>query len=590
MAIGSALARGILAGIGKGGQDIVEDKREKARDKAKSETQFKLFKDQTDYAAAKQEKVVAGQRKFQQQLIGEEREFQAGQKAEDRIFQERQFQAHRAAAQKDRIQLSSIQTNNQVFAAKVQATMSAQRSQFDAQVQAGARYKELAVKSPKELAGMLAHEYAKNFPKELYGRMYNESLKSNNKKDVAALVRDLDGAQADYTQFIGTPFEAAIPTGVGPIDTSGQFVMNTEQASDRLTEQTVAFTEGDKKRQVTKNTIQAGFSSQAGTGGLQLSDNVASYISGLFPDGKILNPQGENMANIAIQGLIDNDELQRVEGGYAFTRDINIANAEQEALEAQRNAGVGTVLMPQDDVANVEPTELRMQPEVTPLELRTTTVDSPAAQQALEAEAQQVVQGDATKLNEKFNKAATLQTHDTLNGLLSEVETMSPQVRAQLFGAGSISETIRDLDAKSGDADALEAKAFLSRLETFAGKVRHEQFGSAQTTGEMASWEKQLQAPGVLANPETLMAQLTSKRDLMVKDIKAISGGTSDEAKREWQRGNPSFDVTEHMDFKDRGFDMSGLDESEQDEIRAYIDGGGDASVVEAFIKQNSGD
>ena len=296
------------------------------------------------------------------------------------------------------------------------------------------------------------------------------------------------------------------------------------------------------------------------------------------------------MANIAIQGLIDNDELQRVEGGYAFTRDVNIAAAEQEALEAQRNAGVGTVLMPQDDVGNVEPTELRMTPEVTPLELRTTTVDSPAAQQAVEAEAQKVVQSDANTLNKAFNKGATLQTHDTLNGLLSEVETMSPQVKANLFGTGSISETIRDLDAKAADPDALEAKAFLSRLETFAGKVRHEQFGSAQTTGEMASWEKQLQAPGVLANPETLMAQLTSKRDLMVKDIKAISGGTSDEAKREWQRGNPSFDVTEHMDFKDRGFDMSGLDESEQDEIRAFIDGGGDASVVEAFIKENSGD
>lgn len=593
MALGSAIARGITQGLGQGLGFAVDKQQERKREERQAELQWKSFARQQDYLEEKAAIVRQEQREHESSVRAEDRAFQtqsqergfAHQKDMSRIQfkQQKLMTAQRAAAQLSNFKAQSIFTQN----------MENIRQQGLNQAQ----WETDAKKTPAQLAQELADQYARNFSKDQYGAAFQQAMSNLNGKTKVELLNQKGSVKADYTQWMNDPtYSDAIPkaTGLGGTevnpDETFQYVA-PEQASAEL--QTL--TEGDKKRKQTASTIGTTFEIQAGA---PLDPAVASYVAGFFPDGLELQGSGanlENQASMILNNLITNGEISKTANGWVFTKDLVAYEATQAAQAEQDRVGEGTVLAPQgiSEVAEASSPDATQAPEVLAddFSLRTTEAVSPSKEAFFEKEREAKVKANVKSMNKDFNKTATLQTHKTLGELKDKVQTLSPAAQSFLYGAGSLSETLRSLRAKKGNEGAQEALAFLSELESFAGKVRHEQFGSAQTEGEMRSWYKQLSDPSVLQNPETLLAQLAAKEELMGKDVKAISGGYDDVTKREWIKNNPSFSgEAELFDFADRGVEgLDNLDPAQQAQIRTFLDNGGDPAMVAQFMKQLGG-
>ena len=563
MSIGSAIARGVLKGIGVGGMAVADEKRRDREREADKKVQFEVM----DYQHGKQMAMQEWMRANQLADIKDERAYQAGLLKDERAYQEGQAEI----AHGRNVELEGVRVAGRIKVAGYTASANAREERKThihratiARIQSmgngDAMFDALKTRSPGELADMYARTYMQNFPAAQQPEAYQYAMEQVNGKSKTELVAMNGGVKADYSQYIGTEFEELIPRAqpLGGVEDSGMgdiYTYDPTKSPIQISEEVDDLTDFELKNKMVVDFVTRSAESETG---YAVDPSVAQHIStqiGANPE-KIMGEQGaafELRTNQALNGLIKSGQVVNVNGKLVFADDAAAQKAEQEVraerIEASKSArvGEGTVLAPQ-----VEPSETATDALATkaaeeiPL-LGETAFESPAKKEFFEKERIKEVQGKATKLAKDFNKTATIATHDTLGNLMEEVEQMDPEVQSYLYGAGSLLDVIKDLQAKSGDPAAQEALAFLSRLESFAGKVRHEQFGSAQTEGEMKSWYKQLSEPGILKNPDTLRAQLESKKTLMETDIRSIAGAYDPEVREAWQAQNPSFDVRAHL-------------------------------------------
>ncbi len=589
MALGSSIARGLVQGLGAGAQFAVGKQSQRKERKEAEESQWRTFTKQTDYLTAIQEEKTKQTREFQtgERVAGQE--FQTEQTGKSQAFQARQ--ADKGFKQRSVLQAQSYATQLKNF--KQQSMFTQDLQGIKAQGKKQQNFESFAKMTPEQLAFQVAQQRASVYPADQRGNIINQTLQQLKGSDKASLLDNLGQTQANYSQWKDRPeFADAIPkqTALGT-EVNMEEMFKYEQPADANSE-VKKMTEGQQKRQVIYDSISTTMKLQLGG---NIDPAVSRHIGSFFPNGLQSGESGanfENRSSMMVNTLLQRGEIVQIEDTWMLRTDAEAVVAQQRseltAAQERHDAQVGanTVL------ANQAPqgTSAVSQQPIPQLDVGQGT--SPSKQAFFEKEAEQKIAGQSKALAKDFNKTATLQTHKTLGELEGKVTALSPEAQGYLYGAGGVSETIRDLKAKKGDKGAQEALAFLSALESFAGKVRHEQFGSAQTDGEMKSWFKQLSDPSILKNPETLLAQLGAKRELMEKDVKAISGAYDDATKRKWTENNPSFaGQASVFDFADRNIQgLEKLDEAQQTKIRAFIDNGGDPAMAANFIKQMTGE
>lgn len=584
MALGSAIARGLVQGLGQGAQFAVSAQGRKKEKQEDADRQWRSFTKQTDYLTAIQEEKTKQAREFQsgERVAGQE--FQTSQSQASQAFQS--GQADKAFRQRSVLQAKSYATQLKNF--KQQSVFTQQLTAIQGEGQKQQNFEQFAKQSPAQLAFLIAQKRASVYPAEQRGPIIQQTMAQLGNKSKVELLNDLGQTQSDYSQWTDKPdFADAIPEhkALGTdVDMNEMFKYEQPAgANDELKK----MTEGQQKRKVIYDSITTTMQLQLGG---KVDPAVSQHIGSFFPNGLAAGESGanfENRSSMVVNSLLQRGEIVQVDDTWMLKTDAEAYLAQQQT---EAPIGTGTVLAGQPIAA----------PEVAPAATDFATAPqldvgqgtSPSKEAFFEKEAEQKIVGQSKALAKDFNKTATLQTHKTLGELEGKVTSLSPEAQGYLYGAGGVSETIRDLKAKKGDKGAQEALAFLSALESFAGKVRHEQFGSAQTDGEMKSWFKQLSDPSILKNPETLLAQLGAKRELMEKDVKAISGAYDDATKRKWMENNPSFAGQANVfDFADRNIQgLDKLDEAQQVKIRAFIDNGGDPVMAANFIKQMTGE
>lgn len=161
-----------------------------------------------------------------------------------------------------------------------------------------------------------------------------------------------------------------------------------------------------------------------------------------------------------------------------------------------------------------------------------TLYTEPTTKQYVEDKEDKAVQKQQRSMASKVEKdqGQSIKSYTALQDLGDQLQTLSPEAKEILFGgvslkgALSLTDIGRKIAAKADVEGAQEARKFLSLMENISATLKHEQYGSAQTATELKNFADQLGNPGILQNPETLMDQIGTRKELLGGDLSATIG------------------------------------------------------------------
>lgn len=535
MGLGSAIARGIAQGVGDAGNKVVDDRREAIRDKRKNEDAFTLYTKQSDYLAAKQEKVVANQRTYQEGLTADNRTYNAGL-----LTDERQHQQGVAAQQHaERVQLTNLRTANAIKTSRVQTQLSAASKRFDGTQITDQKYRKLAGMSDKELAAMKADAFAKPFGVDLYGKMYNESLKDSDGRTHAQLIKDNGGVMADYSQFVGTEFASGIPTanGLGGMDMGSQFTYDPKAAENFMKETNEKLTHQQEEAIATARVIESNVvgkqqspvsSSLVETIRINTKGKPVEYVDA---EGKLRNTHDDSF-----EALKSSKQILQYEGEWMMAAEAQIFNEQervQQEMEQQQlaiqNAGQGTVLKDQTEVAPIAD---------IPAATTDRGVDESAAGivQRERREKQQVKTTAGIKI---LNKDNDLQNSDSLSEIMDDITGLDDE-QFDVEGVGlSGNSALRGGAAALGNEKAKRAKEVLSKVAFVRNKIRNKLFGATLTDNEQASFNEAWDELGAMTTKDGYTRQLKVVQGLIDKKMTSVLAESDEETQRDMARRHP---------------------------------------------------
>jgi len=561
MALGQALARGIVAGIGDAGNKMVADKREAARDKRKEESAFKLFVKQQDYAAAKQAAVVDNQRKYQE-----------GVTASDRAFQVEQTTLNRNADQANRVQLSNIRTANAIKTSRVQTMLSAASKRFDNTILGDKEYRRLAGMSDKELAASKAHAFAQPFGKDLYGKMYNESLKDSDGRTHAQLIKDNGGVMADYSSFVGTEFESGIPSkgGLAGIDMGSTFAYDVKSSNELFAAETKSLTEGAQKRQEQNLAIESTVKGSMGVAKIspdslrllrEAADKGPKFVTG--EDGTQLDVNVRNSQAYIDSGVMVNDPvLGLITKAEDDDRKALIAAQATEQVQQE-----GIMMRDVQPVTQAAPEDFSRQP----LDIQGGVVGADAQIQSEIQRKRQKEQDVKTSSGIKtINKDNDLEHADQLDEIMVDLGSLDDdQFKAMGVGLAGGSALARDTAAALGSDKAIAAKKVLSKVAFVRNKIRNKLFGATLTDNEQASFNEAWDELGAQTTREGYNQQIKVVQGLIDTKLTSVLAEHDQDTQIDMARRHPQVKrvLIDNL-IKDQG-----LDPARRDEIESVVFG-----------------
>lgn len=209
MALGTAIAQGILQGLGTGTQQYFNDQRRERMDARKLARTFDTYKKQADYSAAitaeqtktkqaHEKETLAEQRAYQKGVITEERKYKTEDLAEQRAYQEKTAETTATRQLKGQKELFKYEAGYKDIQAK-----SGQISAFE----------QMAKLSTRDIVYQNAMKASQNFPKADRSQFIRDFMKRNNGVTKAAALEQGGYTLPDYSQYANNPdFADAIPT------------------------------------------------------------------------------------------------------------------------------------------------------------------------------------------------------------------------------------------------------------------------------------------------------------------------------------------------------------------------------------------
>lgn len=365
--------------------------------------------------------------------------------------------------------------------------------------------------------------------------VYENALKASEKfakADRPAFVRDymkrrsgIDKVTAmndrgltlpDYSQYKGKDeYKDAIPTaylaGVPELpDADSLFTFDPEAGYlKELGEQAEKLTDAQRERKYNLQTIKDAtlLNFQA-----EPSDRLAAYIlgkRGKEGDTVLKGADVISMDNTRIASMIKSRQAFTVGGELKLKSELN--DEERELL--------GLPTQPSPDT---QPTPTYSGKEFT----EPTTEAYLTEQKEMKARKEELKM--AKDVGDKYGKL--IGSYGALEELQQATMNLSEGAKAYLYGEaswkglGAVTDKVTQLAAKTGDKAAQEAAAYLSLVTNITARIKHDQYGSAQTKTELTDFASQLGRPGLFQNPDTLMDQIEARKGSVGRDIRSSVG------------------------------------------------------------------
>lgn len=354
-------------------------------------------------------------------------------------------------------------------------------------------WEKAAKLSADDLAFQVANKVAEPYSKEDRPQVFRDTYKNLNNMPHPELMVRAGYVRPDYSDYIDNPdYQDVIPTsriaGISELPNAAQvfkydqrkYESTIKKAGDKLTDY-------DKKVATAKQGLRS--MTPAAFNGAILSEKGADVLYSLLgSSGFDVQQQGGDIANSAIPIL--NGQLMSPDGSLVLH---------------------GNTIIPREGL----PEETEITPLVEPASpiVGTDTAKTAYLAEQEEKEDKKVRYQAAQHISDKYGN--DFASYETLQELRDSAEAVkdNPYLYGDVSwkGLGTVSKTVIQAAAKAGDAEAKEALAFLSKFENISAALKHEQFGSAQTNTELASFDRQLKEPGLLQNNDTLITQINER-------------------------------------------------------------------------------
>lgn len=182
----------------------------------------------------------------------------------------------------------------------------------------------------------------------------------------------------------------------------------------------------------------------------------------------------------------------------------------------------------------------------------------------------------------------SIQSMNSLEDLGMSLSGLSEDAKEILFGAAtlkgalSLTDVGKKIAAKADVPGAKEAREFLSKMTNVSASLKHEQYGSAQTATELKTFADQLGDPSLLQNPETLLAQIESRMNLIGSDVEAGMSAYDEDIRNAYLERNPQFKTSVKMAL---GGEDKGTKQTVSDLPKAYDAQGNAIELPPEFAK-----
>lgn len=187
MALGTAIAQGIVQGLGTGTQQYFNDQRRERMDARKLARTFDTYKKQADYSAAITAEQTKAKQAYEKETLTEQREYQ-------------EKTAETAATRQ-------LTGQKKLFAYEA--------GYKDIQAKSGqiSKFEQMAKLSTRDIVYQNAMKASQNFPKADRAQFIRDFMKRNNGVTKAAALEQGGYTLPDYSQYVNNPdFAEAIPT------------------------------------------------------------------------------------------------------------------------------------------------------------------------------------------------------------------------------------------------------------------------------------------------------------------------------------------------------------------------------------------
>lgn len=479
------------------------------------------------------------------------------------------FQQHFADQRREKFELKRMDKSFDMF--KKQQIYSFGLQEIGKQNEALGAWEDAAKLSVNDLAFQAATKVAEPFSKGDRPQIVRDTLKNFQGMSKAELLSRAGYNKPDYSAYIDNPdYQDAIPqariAGMADMPTMSEtFQYDPRTLEKALTQAGEKMTDFDKKVKMGKQLIANRVQSVTG---YRLSEDV---IADLYGDGSQLQTETKGALNID-PALTRFDQLKNkvyfpVGGEIKLRSEMDKDDWAQ--WQAEQTGQVGP-----------QPTEEEEMDIPAPIGAGSATYETPETAEYLakeEEKAQMKAQQAAAKrVGEKHGKL--IASYGALDELEQATQGLSDGAKQYLFGAanwkgaGAISDRVTQLAAKAGDPDAQEAAAYLSLVTNITARIKHDQYGSAQTATELKDFASQLGRPGIFQNPDTLMAQLKARKASVGRDVKSSIGQSDRDAYLAEHKDDPYAASAFGVEPEETNQTVSDSTEELRKQAAAYVD------------------
>lgn len=498
MAIGSAIAQGVLSGIGKAGQQYFDDQRRQRLDDIKIKKTFDAFTKQADYSAALQAERDKAQAATQVKTQKEMADYTAGVQEE-----------------KEKSVYGYKEGMKDITAKGDQLT----------------EWERVAKMDVKDIVYENALQAAEKFAPSDRPAFIRDYLKRKSGVTKTVAINDRGLTLPDYSKYKSNPdFRDAIPVkrlaGVQEMpdadslfsfDESGGFMEAQKEAAAKL----------DKYDKTKRDAISVIKDSTLMTFQAEPSQAVAEYLWLKRPKGEDVQMQGADVIsqdNTRLAAKIKSGDIVQIGGELKMKRELTDDERQLLGLDMAPTAAPA----PSPTEAGLEYTEPQAAKQLDEKE-----------EKALKVETDKAVKSMAKDLG--TGKGTPLTAHTELSEAMDMINSMDSDALDYMFQVGFSTDTVRDVAAKYGSESAQKAKDLISKMSSTVNSMRHQLFGSALTEGEAAAFRQQFADIGAFNNKENLVNQLGNLISKSETGVAEKMAGYTPEQRAAFLERNPKY-------------------------------------------------
>jgi hypothetical protein len=542
---GEAIAQGIALGLGQGSQRYLDDQRKEKRDARKTAEAFKAAREEAIWQAEQTRIAGENMAKFTQDLqdksavkLARVNAGIAEEAADKDVGRTKTVNEHKSKLDTEgAVKVAEVKVKGDIEV--VDHKLKAEEGSAEAEAEiarethaangvtdlklkgieaekAKTAEWERVVKLPTvELAYALADQLTSGVDKKGKDEAMRKALKRLAGKTKVELL-DIGGyTLGDYSEYVDDPlYKDAIPKhtvkGISDQDAASTFEYNVERDAETIAREKQTVYEQKKADVYQSITTMTKMKYSAIP-----DDNVKNLLWQGRPQGEGVVLQGAEAVSYDqtyLSNLIASGEVVQVGNKLRTAADI----AEEDAIRAAREGFTKTATTtPQSTSGSVG--SLYVEPK---------------GQEIIDTKKEKEEKALRTKAVQRVEdkRGLAIKSYSVLGKLSNLVDGLSPDAKEILFGAKSMkgllamSSTAQQIAAKNDVKGAKEAREFLALMENISAELKHEQYGSAQTISELKTFANQLGNPSVFQNPDTLKAQIDTRKLLVKAGLEAYVG------------------------------------------------------------------